>query len=117
MAELTVPPVPPELCGKRGPRFDGAPPTGSCVFTPHQTGNHSWSIPEFNRPVVESPSGDAFWEPSDFSAHMNPATVWTILEVDGVQLITPGVHLVNRFAYVVTEEPWTDEDWGREWSW
>lgn len=25
-------PVPEELCGKQGARFDGAPPTGSCVF-------------------------------------------------------------------------------------
>lgn len=34
--------------------------------------------------------------------------IWTFIECDGVMLISPGYHLVNRQGYFVTEVPWTD---------
>jgi hypothetical protein len=37
-----------------------------------------------------------------------PNTVWTILDV-GKLIIVPGWHLVDRFAYFITEVPWKPE--------
>jgi hypothetical protein len=44
---LVSPPMSPEFCGKRGPRFDGAPPTGGCVYLSNHVNvegkeRHSW---------------------------------------------------------------------------
>ena len=46
----------------------------------------------------------------------NPRTLWTIVDTNGVLYAIPGYHYVDRFVYVVSEEPWKDEDevylWG-----
>jgi hypothetical protein len=34
--------------------------------------------------------------------------VWTLVEVDGVSWITPGMRLVDRISYVLTKKPWED---------
>lgn len=39
VASLTIPE---ELCGKKGARFDGAPPTGACSLLTDHEGKHSW---------------------------------------------------------------------------
>lgn len=46
-----------------------------------------------------------------------PRLVWTLIEGeeededgDTVWVIIPGMHLVNRIAYCITQEPWGDEE-------
>ena len=34
--------------------------------------------------------------------------VWTLVEAEGLRYICAGFHHVNRLAYFVTNEPWTD---------
>ena len=46
-----------------------------------------------------------------------PRQCWTVLEVDGVLYVIPGLHLVNAVGYVSTFEPWTDADLLEEWYW
>jgi hypothetical protein len=35
--------------------------------------------------------------------------LWTIVDADGSLYAVTGVHRVNRFGYLVTEEPWTED--------
>jgi hypothetical protein len=35
--------------------------------------------------------------------------LWTIVDADGSLYAVTGVHFVNRFGYLVTEEPWTED--------
>jgi len=35
-----------------------------------------------------------------------PRRIWTIIETDGVFWIVSGLHLVNRFGYIITESEW-----------
>jgi hypothetical protein len=37
-------------------------------------------------------------------------TIWTILDTDGELYLSMGYHYVNRFGYVITEVPWTDDE-------
>jgi len=42
--------------------------------------------------------------------------VWTVVEGDDEKLYaSAGFHIVNKLYYVVTEEPWTDEQEYYEW--
>jgi hypothetical protein len=36
--------------------------------------------------------------------------VWTIVESDEGTVLIPGVHLVNRLGYFITEVPWENEN-------
>lgn len=42
---------------------------------------------------------------------------WTVIEVDGVYYIIPGIHTVNRVGFIITKEEWTDADLLDEWYW
>lgn len=35
--------------------------------------------------------------------------LWTIVDADGSLYAVTGVHRVNRFGYIVTEEAWTED--------
>ena len=35
--------------------------------------------------------------------------LWTIVDADGSLYAVTGVHIVNRFGYIVTEEAWTED--------
>ena len=41
--------------------------------------------------------------------------IWTVLDADGDLAISPGRHYVNRLSYILTTEPWTEEDCNTEW--
>jgi len=36
--------------------------------------------------------------------------IWTICDEDGTTFLSPGIRMVNRLAYVLTKESWTDEN-------
>jgi hypothetical protein len=36
--------------------------------------------------------------------------VWTLVEVDGVSWITPGMRLVNRMNYILTKKSWEENE-------
>lgn len=36
--------------------------------------------------------------------------LWTVLDCDGLLILSPGRHYVNRFGFVVSEAPWTEKD-------
>ena len=40
--------------------------------------------------------------------------VWTVLDVDGELIITTGLHFVNRYAYYLCNEKYTDDQEGIE---
>jgi len=47
-----------------------------------------------------------------------PNQVWTVVEGDNGKLYaSPGFHYVNKLHYVVTEEPWTEEDESIDYKW
>jgi hypothetical protein len=41
--------------------------------------------------------------------------IWTVLDAEGELAIMPGRHYVNRLSYVLTTEPWTEDDLKTEW--
>lgn len=40
----------------------------------------------------------------------DPKRVWTIIEGDGVMVVSAGYHIVNRLGYIITEVHWDDEN-------
>jgi hypothetical protein len=54
---------------------------------------------------------ETFAEQLDFVRSQHPNNIWTIVDIDydGMAII-PGYHLVNREGYLITKEPWDDED-------
>jgi hypothetical protein len=59
---------------------------------------------------VPNPEDESFfWEqvPDDVAEER----VWTAVDGDDDHsYLIPGFHIVNRFAYVVSQRPWTSED-------
>ena len=45
------------------------------------------------------------WQQVKDADAKNPATVWTLVECDGLQYIAAGLHYVNRLGYFITELP------------
>lgn len=43
-------------------------------------------------------------------AGIDPYLVWTITDDDGRLYLNAGFRFVNRFAYVICDVPWTDND-------
>lgn len=83
-----------------------------------KTAQYRETLPEWEDEFtgVEQPNGGVMLErfidrPEDES-HL-----WTVTDVDGELYIVPGWHYVNRFDYVYSTEPWTEEHEGREWAW
>lgn len=62
-------------------------------------------------PNPSDPSEADHWEYED-AAKMPLNQVWTVVEGDSGRdwWATTGFHIVNKLFYVVTQEPWTDED-------
>lgn len=62
-------------------------------------------------PNPSDPSEADHWEWED-AAKMPVNQVWTVVEGDSGRdwWATTGFHVVNKLFYVVTQEPWTDED-------
>jgi hypothetical protein len=48
----------------------------------------------------------------DIAKNYHPEKVWTIVDCDGNQYLTPGFRIVNRVGYVVceVEHGWTERD-------
>jgi hypothetical protein len=46
----------------------------------------------------------------EFVQDQDAENVWTWVTGDNADLLLPGFHYVNRFAFFVCEEPWTEED-------
>jgi hypothetical protein len=63
---------------------------------------------------IENTEGDFLFETygSDLARikTTKPDHVWTLVEVEGIGYLIPGIHYVNRFGYFITELPWTDEE-------
>jgi len=36
--------------------------------------------------------------------------VWTIIECEGDWIVSAGYHLVNRIGYLITSQPWEDDN-------
>lgn len=56
-------------------------------------------------------SGSHIWEYAELEG-IPTERVWTIVETGGDDenwYALPGVHIVNRIGYAVTDKPWTDE--------
>jgi len=62
---------------------------------------------------VGNPRDDGFyWDLQDDPVdQIDPKKVWTAIEGDDDVhfYLLPGIHRINRFAYVVTENPWPHE--------
>jgi hypothetical protein len=43
------------------------------------------------------------------TADLDPKRVWTLIDGDGGTFIVNGYHLVNRFAYIITKNPFEGE--------
>lgn len=52
---------------------------------------------------------DTFGPEYDYVVSRPIRHVWTMLG-DDEAIITPGVHVVNRIGFFVTEVPWADDD-------
>lgn len=40
-----------------------------------------------------------------------PSRLWTVVDDDeGNAVVVPGYHFVNRQGYIITQEPWENED-------
>ena len=46
----------------------------------------------------------------DLPKDIDPHLVWTVTDDDGRLYLNPGFRFVNRFAYVICEVPWTEDD-------
>jgi len=80
------------------------------------------------RPIVNTICKDTMWPVGDCENvvfHYDGAEfeqvrksdamyVWTLLSVDGVEIIVPGFHRVNREGYIITTEPWDNRIWDVE---
>ena len=42
-------------------------------------------------------------------AAQEPNRIWTLLDSDGVEVVSNGFHHVNRMGYFITEVPWSGE--------
>lgn len=51
----------------------------------------------------------------DFVKSSHPCSIWTILDTDGELYLSMGYHYVNRYGYILTEVPWTEEQL-KEWQ-
>lgn len=62
-------------------------------------------------PVEKSP-GDFLFETYgkeyELVLQSNPFCVWTLLDSDGKLYIAPGLHWINRQAYFITKNPWSE---------
>lgn len=68
-----------------------------------------WSvIPDRN--IVFHYDGSEF----EFVRKQHISNVWTLLSVDGSEIIVAGFHRVNREGYVITENSWSNADWNEE---
>lgn len=67
--------------------------------------------------VVTNPTSGSIVFERDEVREADPATLWTVLDVDGPLLIIPGFHYVDALYYVLTEEEHTAEDADHEWEW
>lgn len=57
--------------------------------------------------VVESADGEFLRNDHD-GIEPDSKHLWTVLDCDGDLYAVNGLHYVNRFGYVVTEEPWVE---------
>lgn len=65
------------------------------------------------RPIVK-PTGESMLE-WDELPDPTARNVWTIVDCDGDLYALPGIHVVNRLHYILTEVEWTDETTDAEW--
>lgn len=64
-------------------------------------------------------SGSDIWEREDLTSfNIPPHRIWTLVDSgeDDSQWAIPGWHLVNRFGYAVSREPWTDPNQEVRWD-
>lgn len=68
---------------------------------------------------VQGPDGSNWIDTSewDWITQFPENQRWTVVDTDDGQCIIPGIHYVNRVAYVVTKEAWPDENIEVEVDW
>lgn len=50
---------------------------------------------------------ETYGEELEFVKKQNPNNIWTLIESDNGKLyIVYGLHLINRFGYIITKKPW-----------
>jgi hypothetical protein len=71
--------------------------------------------------VVNVKDGSEYFETYgddlEFVHKADPDHVWTVVDVDGNLIVVPGFHYVDRFLYIITEEPIKAEHKGGEYLW
>ena len=60
------------------------------------------------QPDEETTLFETYGADYDFVMNADPKKVWTWVDADYGTYIIAGWHYVNRIAYYITEEPWTD---------
>lgn len=65
---------------------------------------------EFDRQfnVIPDAEGESI-RPDPGNVALDSKHLWTVVEADGSLYVQNGPHFVNRFGYLITEEPWTEE--------
>lgn len=56
----------------------------------------------------EAPEG-VQWVEFEVAKRYPPERVWSVVDGDDGEYYLPGFHVVNKFAYIITKKPWTDE--------
>ena len=69
-----------------------------------------WYKPITNplRPDEETTLFETYGSDYDFVTNYDHTKIWTWVDGDDGTYILAGWHLVNRIAYYITEEPWSD---------
>jgi hypothetical protein len=68
--------------------------------------------------VIRTENGDVLQidiEPGPHLTDEQASRTWTVMDCEGRLGITPGLAYVNRLHYIQTTEPWTDDDFKKEW--
>lgn len=64
---------------------------------------------EVYQPIAAADGGDYWERDAILAAGIPTARVWSVMDGDEGSIgASPGWHVVNVFAYMVTEVPWTD---------
>lgn len=53
---------------------------------------------------------ETYGDELEFVMKQHPNNIWTIIEGDDDLYIVTGYHIVNRLGYLITEEPFLDEN-------
>lgn len=66
------------------------------------------------RPIIRD-DDSLLWEWPDLPLPHDMRRLWTVLDCDSRLYVSPGLHYVNRLAFIRTEQPWSDLDALQDW--